>query len=78
MNTMHIPFQPRPSSAASLRLIRCIQAGLEAMAARISARETQRQLAELDRCTLADIGVPLNGPRSLASRPPWDTAGHGW
>lgn len=78
MNTMHIPFQPRLSSSASLRLVRCIQAGLEAMATAIAARDTQRLLAELDRHTLADIGVPLNGPRSLAHRPAWDTVGHCW
>lgn len=78
MSSMHILFQPRLGDTASLRLIRCIQAGLEAMAFGIAARETRRQLAGLDRRALADIGVPLSGPRNLASRPAWDTAGHGW
>ena len=78
MNSMSVPIQPRIGAAVSLRLIRSVQAGLESMAAGIAARETRRQLAGLDRHSLADIGVPLNGPRSLASRPAWDTAGHGW
>jgi uncharacterized protein YjiS (DUF1127 family) len=78
MSSMSIPVHSRLGAALALRLIRSVQAGLGSISAAIAARETERQLAGLDRHTLADIGVPLNGPRSLASRPVWDTAGHGW
>ncbi len=78
MNSMSIRVQPRLRAVLGLSLIRSVQAGLGSISAAIAARETKRQLAGLDRHTLADIGMPLNGPRSLASRPVWDTAGHGW
>ena len=78
MNSMSLALRSQAGTFIVLRLVGCVQAASRSILAAAAARETEQQLAALDRHTLADIGVPLNGPRSLASRPVWDTAGHGW
>jgi len=76
--SLPIPVRPSLGTILALRLLQGIQAGAASLTAWVVARETQRQLAGLDRRTLADIGIPLNGPRSLATRDPWDTSIQGW
>ena len=76
MNSMSLALRSQVGTSVLLYLIGCVQAGFRSILAAAAARKTEQQLAGLDRHTLADIGIPLNGPRSLASRPVWDTAGN--
>ncbi len=79
MTSIPLGLYARPSLTfiVALYLARGVQAAAASVVAGLMARETRRQLSELDRRSLSDIGVPLNGPRSLAVRQPWDTSNTG-